>query len=282
VIAILGGLGAAVFWGAGSLFAARASRAIPPVHVLAWVMLIGLGFLALPAVWSGGPGALDGSELGWLAVAGVSNVVGLGLVYLGLRVGKVGIVAPLASTEGAIAAVLAVMFGEDLGSGAACALAVIVVGVVLAAISAETEHRPRAGLSIVCGLGAGLLFGMTLLAMGRVSDTVPVVWVALPARIVGFVAVFTPLAIGRRLPIPSGLWLVLTGAAVAEVAGVMSFAWGSTEGIATTAVLGSQFAALAAIGAAVFFGERLRRAQIAGVVVIMVGVAALSAFTAST
>ena len=51
-------------------------------------------------------------------------------------------------------------------------------------------------------------------------------------------------------------------------------------GIAIAAVLASQFAALAAIGADVFYGERLSRAQIAGIAVIAVGVALLSALRA--
>ena len=63
----------------------------------------------------GRSGALGGPELGWLVVAGGGNVVGLLLVYGALRVGKVSIVAPIISTEGAIAAVLAVAAGEAIG-----------------------------------------------------------------------------------------------------------------------------------------------------------------------
>jgi drug/metabolite transporter (DMT)-like permease len=45
-------------------------------------------------------------------------------------------------------------------------------------------------------------------------------------------------------------------------------------------VLGSQFAALAAIAAFLFFGERLRRVQIAGVCAIAIGVAMLAVLRA--
>ena len=50
-------------------------------------------------------------------LAGGANVAGLALVYAALRIGKVGIVSPLASTEGAIAALLAVVAGETVGVG---------------------------------------------------------------------------------------------------------------------------------------------------------------------
>jgi multidrug transporter EmrE-like cation transporter len=42
-------------------------------------------------------------------------------------------------------------------------------------------------------------------------------------------------------------------------------------------VLASQFAAVAAVGAYVLFGERLGRVQLTGVAMILAGVAALSA-----
>ena len=45
-------------------------------------------------------------------------------------------------------------------------------------------------------------------------------------------------------------------------------------------MLASQFAALAAIGAALLFQERLTRAGVAGVVVIAAGVAVVSALQA--
>jgi drug/metabolite transporter (DMT)-like permease len=67
---------------------------------------------------------------------------------------------------------------------------------------------------------------------------------------------------------------------LAEVAGFVCFAVGARHGIAVSAVLASQFAALAAIAAAFLFGERLGRAGVVGVVVIAAGVAAVSALRA--
>ena len=58
--------------------------------------------------------------------------------------------------------------------------------------------------------------------------------------------------------------------------GFVSFVLGARHGIAIAAVLGSQFAALAAIAAFLFFGERLRRVQIVGVCAIAIGVAVLT------
>ena len=57
----------------------------------------------------------------------------------------------------------------------------------------------------------------------------------------------------------------------------MLSAWGSRESIAIAAVMGSQFAAIAAVAAYFLFGERLARIQIVGVVLIVVGVTVLAA-----
>ena len=70
--------------------------------VLAWVMLTGF-LISLPwAAFAGVPAGLGAGSLGWLAMSGLGNVLGLLLAYAALRIGKVGIVAPIMSTEGAI------------------------------------------------------------------------------------------------------------------------------------------------------------------------------------
>jgi len=63
---------------------------------------------------------------------------------------------------------------------------------------------------------------------------------------------------------------------IAEVVGFASFAVGARDGLAVTAVLASQFAAIAAVAAFVLFQERLGRMQLVGVTTIVVGVAILT------
>jgi multidrug transporter EmrE-like cation transporter len=60
----------------------------------------------------------------------------------------------------------------------------------------------------------------------------------------------------------------------------MLSAFGSRESIAITAVMGSQFAAFAAVAAFLLFGERLARVQLVGVVLIVVGVTVLAGVSA--
>jgi drug/metabolite transporter (DMT)-like permease len=285
VIGLLGGLGAALSWTVAALTAARASRAIKATPTLGWVMLIGL-IVILPTLAFLDLGALPGRTIGYLALAGTANVAGLALEYLALRVGKIGVVAPLCSTEGAIGAVIAAIFGQVPSTGVLITLAVIAVGVVLSAIAddsalldgaAKATHPTRAAF---LAMGSATLFGINLYALARAGNQASVVWTIWPARLVGTFAVALPLALCSKLTLPRRVWPFVLGSGVAEVTGILSYAVGSHHGVAVPAVVASQFAGLAALGGFLLFGERITRRQVAGLVVIAAGVAALAVLQA--
>jgi drug/metabolite transporter (DMT)-like permease len=282
MIAILGGLGAAAAWAITTLTASRASRLIGSPATLAWVMLTGLVIVGPVALAEGKPHALDRGALIWLVLAGVGNVAGLLLVYSGLRIGKVGVVAPISSSEGAVAAVIAVIAGEHMGIGTGIALGVIAVGIVLAAresssVPDDERDDPRAALF---ALGAAGAFGLGLYATGRASADLPIAWAVLPPRVLGVALVTVPLVLAGRLRLTRAAAPYVVASGVAEVVGFVSYAAGARHGIAISAVLASQFAAIAALAAALLFRERLGRTGVVGVVVIAAGVAAVSALRA--
>jgi drug/metabolite transporter (DMT)-like permease len=279
--AIAGGLGAALVFATVTLCNSRSSRMIGPGALLAWVMLIGLAITGPGVALEGVPEDLDAESGAWLAVAGIGNVVGLLLAYAALRAGKVGIVAPLVSTQGAIAAVIAVIAGESISAAAGIALAAIACGVFLAGVGPEEElggrHERRA---TVLALGAAVAIGWSLYATARASIELPVVWALLPSRVIGVAAVTVPLALRRGMRMTREALPLVLVSGVCEVLGFALFAWGARDGIAVSAVLASQFAAIAAVAAYVLFRERLTSPQIAGVVIVVVGVGALSGIQA--
>ncbi len=283
MIAILGGLGAAVAWAISTVCSSRSSRLIHPLSVVAWMMVVGLVTAAPAAVVSGLPRGLHGSALVWLVAAGVGNVVGLALEYFALRVGQVGVVAPMVSTEGAITALIAVFVGETLAPGVGVALAVIAIGVCLASVPATGANAPirkhHQRSVVLAGLTA-LAFGASLYAAARAGSELPSSWVALSARVVGTLGLAVPLALQGRLEMAPGAGRLVIASGVCEVLGFYCFIWASRHGIAIAAVLASQFAALSVVAAYVLFGERLSRIQLAGVVAVIVGVAVLSGLQA--
>ena len=299
MLAILGGFGAALCWATSSLASARSSRLIGSWATLGWVMLIGTIF-AVPAtlLWGGGAD-LSPSALQLLAISGLGNVVGLLLAYTAFQGGKVAVIAPIVSTEGAMAAVISILFGEQVGIAAALVLTAIAAGIVLASSGGNDEtatvepgglaldrtalERANAGpghpdrKSTLIALGAVVCFGINLYASARIGATLPIVWSILRARLGGFLFVALPLFATGRLRLSREALPLVVVVAATEVIGTLVYAFGARDGIAVAAVTSSQFGAIAAVVSVVAFGERLRRIQVVGIVAIAVGVALLAA-----
>jgi drug/metabolite transporter (DMT)-like permease len=277
VIAVLGGLGASVCWALSNLCAAHASRRIGAPSVVAWVMVCGLVVIA-PVIAFSDAAAIDRADIAWLAVGGAGNVGAILLVYLAMRQDKVGVVLPIVSAEGAVAAALATVGGESLGLPSAVCLATVVVGVVVVAASSPAHPGAAAGLTApALAVMAAVLGGLSLYAFGHVASDVPLAWTVLPPRLLGTLFVAVPLAARHELRAPRPVAWYVVSAGVAEVLGFFSYAVGARHGVAIAAVLATTFAALAAIGAYLFLGEHLRRTQIVGLLLIFAAVSVLAA-----
>jgi drug/metabolite transporter (DMT)-like permease len=166
----------------------------------------------------------------------------------------------------------------------ALVLAVIAAGVVLAAIErtrADQERDPHSRQAVILSLAAAASFSVGLVIAGRLAGSVPAIWVVASSRIVGVLALMLPLLVLRRLRLTrqAAPFVVLSG--VLEAAGSLLYVIAAAEGVAVAAVLSSQFAAIAAVGAFLLFRERLQRIQIVGIVTIAVGITLLSALSAS-
>jgi drug/metabolite transporter (DMT)-like permease len=267
---LIGGLLAALMWGTSTAVASRSTRMIGTGPVLAYVMLTGLVVMALVAPFADGRPHLHSGAAAWAVAAAFAAVAGLGLVYGALRIGKVGVVAPISSCEGALAAVFSVLLPGALG--------VVAVGVVMV-----TLHARRSDLQLRPVLMAGLaavVFGFGLVASSQAGSEMGAYWTILITRVVGVLCVTLPLAVTGRLGRPGRALPLVLYSGVAEVAGYVGYVVGSRHGVAVPAVLASQFAAVAAIVSFIFFGERLTRIQVAGVFTIAAGVAAVAVLRA--
>ena len=138
-----------------------------------------------------------------------------------------------------------------------------------------THGAPRSS-----SIAAALCFGVVLYSTGNLSDKLPVVWAIIPGRIIGVVAVAIPLAIMGGLRLTRAALPLVAVAGVCEIVGFASYALGSRDSVAISAVLSSQFAALTVLGAYLVFRERITRLQLGGVVAIAIGVAVLTALQA--
>lgn len=283
-MAILGGFLAAMSWATATLASSRSSRMIGPMSVLGWVMAVGWLAAIGPALLAT-PIDLDGPNVAGMIIVGLSHNIGLLLAYAALSIGRVSIVAPIVATEGALAAVLSVVLGEALDATTAILLAVIATGVVLAAVERSAD-RPDATAdapvrnrrAAIFAIAAAITFSIGLVGSGKLGAAgVPPAWVMVASRTVGVLIIVLPLLLTRRFRLSRPALPLVVLAGILEVFGGAIYVVAATEDIAVAAVLSSQFAAIAAVAAFFLFRERLQRLQIAGVVLIAVGITMLAA-----
>jgi drug/metabolite transporter (DMT)-like permease len=249
--------------------------------VVAWVLVVGL-VLSAPVVAVGGTPAHLHEALPWLGLSAVGAVTGFLLTYTALQDGKVSLIAPIVSAEGAVAAIVAVAAGEPLSRASGLALVAIAIGVALASTSRgpAVEGSPHPVRALVLAGTAAVAFGISLYASGRAGQEVPAIWVTFSARLLGTVTVLVPLALMGALRLTRAALPYVLFSGVCEIVGFTTYVVGARHSVAVTAVTASQFAAIAALGGVFLFGERLARVQIGGVAVIVVAVTALSALQA--
>jgi drug/metabolite transporter (DMT)-like permease len=281
MVAILGGLGAAMSWAIATLASSRSSRMIGPISVLGWVMAVGLVAAIVPALLAR-PVALDLPMLIALVVIGLSHNVGLLLAYGALSIGRVSIVAPIVATEGALAAVLSIIFGEPLAAPTGLLLAAIAAGVVLAAAERAADRPDAAAIAPSQNRrAAALVFSVGLLLAGRLGAAgVPPAWIMVVSRTIGVLLIVLPLLVTRRFRLTRPALPLVVAAGILEVLGGAIYVVAASKSVAVAAVLASQFAAIAALGGFFLFGERLQRLQLVGVATVVVGVTLLAAFQA--
>jgi drug/metabolite transporter (DMT)-like permease len=244
------------------------------------MMVVGFVITVPLALADGIPSHVSGSVWLWVFISGAGNVIGLVLSYGAMRIGQVAIVAPLASTEGAIAALIAIAAGESIAPGVGAALAVIAFGVGMSASPGDPDGRALHLRSVALALLAAVVFGASLYATARAGSRIPTAWVVLSARLIGSVLLAVPLLIWRRLRLTRRVVPLVLTAGICEIFGFYSYVAGARHGIAIAAVVSSQFAALAAVAAYLLLKERLARIQVLGVASVLVGVAVLSALRA--
>lgn len=281
MIAVIGGLGAALCWAISTLLGARVSRAVGPAAALAWNMGLGL-LMVLPWVIFGGIGWPQGSQWWWIVLVGASTLLGFLCEYEGFHHGPMGLIGAIASTEGAIAALIAIATGETPSMLLVVALPVLTIGLMMVMLPTGVTHLhasnwPRA-VAFACG--SAVFFGLSLYSAGRVAGTLPITWALLPSRAMGTAFVLVPLAAMSKIAIPRKLVPFAVATGLADLVGFVLFALGSRDGIGVAAILAAQFGVVAAVVAALFLHERLSVRQAIGVGIVGLGVALVAASSA--
>ena len=268
-------LASSVVWGAADFSGGSLTRRLPTFAVT--VVSQAAGFAVL-LVALGVRGEVTGRSL-WLGVlAGFGGGTGLAAFYRALSIGTMSVVSPLAACGAVVPFAIAIAAGDRPSALSLAGAAAALAGAVLASVEerrAESADRARA---IVLAVFAALALGVFVYFLGLGSRQGDVLSTLVGAR-VGSLAVLLALTGVTRAPLRLAPRSVLPVAAVglADVSANALFALASSRGLLSlVAVLGSLYPIVTVLLAHVLLGERLTRAQQAGVVVALAGVAAIA------
>jgi uncharacterized membrane protein len=219
------------------------------------------------------------SDVAWSVVGGVLGAIGITMLYRGLALGRMGIVAPV---TGVLAAVIPVAVGivlEGLPSVLALVgIALAIVAVVLAS-RVEDDGGGRAGLTeaLVGGVAIGL-FGVTLaqLGDGHVFGSLTVIRIV---QVVAIAAVVLVTRVPWRPTRSAILPIALVG--VLDMLGNAFYLLGVQAGqLAIAAILSSLYPVTTVILATVVLGERVTRDHAVGIALAAVAIVCIGVGTA--
>ncbi|HVA36127.1 MAG TPA: DMT family transporter [Candidatus Dormibacteraeota bacterium] len=270
-------LAAAAIYGTGDFFGGLSAKrsSVWAVAVISQAVG-GLGILA--AVILHGDAVPPLRELALAGVGGVAGGLGIVLLYRGLAVGRMSIVAPV---TGVVAAALPVVVGLARGERAAwfvwVGVAITVAAVVLVSASPD-EHLPdgapaprASGLPEALGAGAG--FGLLYVVFSVLGATSPL-WpiVAARAASVPLLALAALVARGSLRPAPRALGTIALAGVCDVSANVLYLLSLRQTLLAVAAVVTSLYPASTVLLARIVLRERLSRLQWVGVACAAVGV----------
>ncbi len=274
-MAILLALLSSLMWGTSDFIGGLMSRRRPAIVIVGWGAFLG-GIMASIAValtegWHG-----PYAWVPWGIAAGFSGGLGLVSYYYALATGTMGVVAPVTSLGVVVPVIIGIVSGESPVTVVWVGIVVAIVGIVLTSgpeFTGGEETRP-----VLVATLAGLSFGFFFVFMDEGSEDSPLL--TLWAMRVAVTLAFVVLAVARRTT--GGLvgrdyaWVTLVAAG--DLGANLTFGIASTMGfVSITSVLASLFPVVTVLLAWLVLGDRLRRVQVVGVVVTMIGVACISA-----
>jgi drug/metabolite transporter (DMT)-like permease len=274
-VAVVFGLLCAASWGSSSIFGARASRTYGALATTFWVQVAGLVFVLPLALVQGVP---DASRQDWLlaSIAGVAYLGGSACWTFAVRLGAVGIVTMLVATDGAVAALVSAVLGENIGVPVSLALAVVVTGVLLA--TRPSEHVRVTGPAVLLGFLGAASFATVFVAGGHATG-LGFLWVLLVARVLSCLLAL-PVVVMQRVSLPRVAAGDVGLMALTDTLGYAFYLLGAERSVAIAAVIGAQYALVTILISSVAFHEHLTRVQMVGVAVTLTGVATVAALQA--
>jgi drug/metabolite transporter (DMT)-like permease len=269
VVSVLLALLGALAYGISDFAGGLASRRDSALRVLLTSYPVGVLLMAalLPLV----PGHPDAATVAWSVAAGLAGTAGVLLLYVGLAIGPMGVVAPLTALASAIVPVtIGIVLGERPAVFAYGGVALALLGVVLvsrgpAMDPAHARVTVRVvGIALLAGVGFGLYFVLLDQAPAASGG-----WPLLLSRMASALVVVA-LAVGTRQAgrLSRGVVRLAVLAGALDALATLAYLLAVRQGLLSlVAVVVALYPAATILLARLVLGERTGRAQRLGLAV---------------
>jgi drug/metabolite transporter (DMT)-like permease len=256
----------AVFYGTADFLGGLAARRSPALAatVLAQAVGLAVAILAVPFFAARVPGA---SSVLWGVGAGLTGGLGVALLYHGLAVGRVSVVAPVTAVCSiGIPVLVAIGLGERPVPLALAGIALAVASVGLISRQDDADGQPRRkDPSLLIGLASGAAIGAFFVCLARAGDDSGL-WPLVIARGASTLALGAAARIARvRISVPRNVVPVVIGCGALDMLANALYLIAVRAGpLGLVATLASLYPASTVLLARIVLRERLRPVQSVG------------------
>lgn len=286
IIAIVAGLIAMLGWGTADFFAKKSVDQVGDLVSLFWMQLLGIVPLLLLFLVKRDFSGITWTLFYWVVILALVDAVGYWLFYKALEKGKVSIIGPIVASYSAFSVIIAAIFlGEKLSIQTGFFLFMIIAGIILASMDfAELKKSgfrkedfakgvPEAFMGVV-------LFSFWFPFWDKVVGGQNWLVLVILLRVIMSLMLLVGLKASKKAIIVRDKtvfkWLVLVGLldAIAYIA--LTWGYGVTNYVSIITVLAATFSIPTLVLARIYLKERLQKAQLIGIAVILLGIALLS------
>jgi drug/metabolite transporter (DMT)-like permease len=271
-------LAACFGWGVADFLGGLKSRQLSVFSVLMVSSFFGLGAI-LAIVLIRGVAPPDSPFLLLAVVGGGAGLTAMFLLYKGLSIGSMAIVAPISATGVILPVVVSLAAGDSPAPLQKVGMFVAIAGAVLASLEKNDDgssRRPATGVGLA--IGSAIAAGIFFVVMDQASEADPY-WAAFLMRLSYFAFLIIIFLLKRptvqtgKVHMPAIIFLGICDA----LAG-FAYALATTRGIlGLVAVVGALYPAVTVLLSMLILNERPQPVQFIGVILAVGGIAFISA-----
>lgn len=270
-------LAACMGWGIADFLGGLKSRHLPAATVLMFSNVFGVVVISSIVCLRGT--ALPGDPaLLWAVAAGIAGTGGMLMLYRGLAIGTMAIIAPISATGVILPVIVGVALGDTFSGLQLLGIGAAVSGTILVAREKGangSEKRVASGVKFAAG--AAVAAGLFFIFMDRASEADPY-WAAFIMRLSYGVFLIPILFLARpSLRVSRYHFPAIVCIGIADALASFAFALATTVGLLSmVSVVGALYPVVTVFLSAIILRERLQKAQALGAVLAIMGVALIS------